>query len=73
MLAGELYFANDPHLIAKRDKALALCKKFNDAPDGSGDADILKELLGGAGKEVFIMKPFRCDYVSCGSESGLVC
>jgi maltose O-acetyltransferase len=48
MLAGELYRASDPQLVAERARALRLVTRFNavagDDPDAG--AAVLRELLG---------------------------
>lgn len=64
MLAGELYNASDPTLVAERLRARALCQKFNLLP---ADAlaqkrmDLLQELFG-TFTDVQITAPFYCDY-----------
>ena len=66
MLAGELYNANDPALVAGRDRAAALCRRLNQL-DGAAEADehhtLLAELFG-APTDVFVTAPFFCDYGS---------
>ncbi|KAI8820816.1 sugar acetyltransferase [Fimicolochytrium jonesii] len=64
MLAGDLYLASDPALLAKRNTALRLCKKFNDSDpeDAAGLKAILDQLCGGIGKDVVILPPVRMDY-----------
>lgn len=66
MLAGNLYMANDPLLLAKRAHATKLCTKFNNLdcePDQPEKQQVLEELFGSMGDEVCILSPFRCDYV----------
>lgn len=58
MLAGELYFAGDPELVALRQNAKNLFRKF----ERETDPAILRELLGSCGEEVTIEDGFRCDY-----------
>ena len=66
MLAGELYVASDPKLVAARVRARRLCKQFN----GGNPAypalrrRVLKALLGGLGARSWIEAPFYCDYGS---------
>ena len=58
MLAGELYDARDPELVAARARARELLVRFNAQPDRS----LLEELLGSVGPEAVIEPPFHCDY-----------
>jgi maltose O-acetyltransferase len=64
MLAGELYNASDPELLAERKRARKLIRHLNDS--GPDDIvlreQILHELLGNIGKGVYIEPPFFCDY-----------
>ena len=64
MLAGELYLAHDPELIAERRRAQVLLARFNAAPpeDDAGRAEALTALLGGLGEGAVVNPPFRCDY-----------
>lgn len=59
MLAGELYNANDPELIAERKRAKALCHRYNRA--GEPDRALLGELFGYA-TDAYLEPPFFCDY-----------
>lgn len=63
MLAGELYVASDPDLIARHKRAVELCTKLN---SGTLDEDerktLLKKLLGKTGKNCFVSNGFWCDY-----------
>lgn len=61
MLAGELYLASDPELLAERERAERLIRVYN---GGAGGQAILKELLGGLGRDSVIRAPFYCDYGS---------
>jgi maltose O-acetyltransferase len=58
MLAGELYDAYEPELVAERDRCARLMREYNT----HGDEDVLRELLGAVGKETYIRPPFFCDY-----------
>ena len=64
MLAGELYDASDPELVAARNRARELLRTYN----GSGPdelrlrRDLLSKLLGALGDEAWIEPPFYCDY-----------
>jgi len=64
MLAGEMYDAMDPQLVAERRRARELCKALNDSHDEERELRrrIIHELLGGAGDAVWIEPPFYCDY-----------
>ena len=64
MLAGELYLAHDPELVAARSRAQGLLARFNAAApeDDALRAEVLGALLGGFGEGAVIQPPFRCDY-----------
>lgn len=64
MLAGELYLATDPQLVAERRRARDLLQALNASRDGDTElrASTLRELLGAAGERVWIEPPFFCDY-----------
>lgn len=66
MLAGELYDAADPQLVAERRRARDLLQSFNASRDGQRELrlDAIRRLLGGAGEGVWIEPPFFCDYGS---------
>jgi maltose O-acetyltransferase len=62
MLGGELYDADDPELVADRERARDLTDRYNRmAADDERDA-LLDELLGSRGTACTIEPPFRCDY-----------
>jgi len=61
MLAGELYRADDPELVAERRRCRALLKALSEAA-AEDTADILRELLGHTGAGAEIVPPFACDY-----------
>ncbi|HEX8299253.1 MAG TPA: sugar O-acetyltransferase [Rubricoccaceae bacterium] len=58
MLAGDLYFANDPDLAASRAHARALVRTYNASPD----AATLSSLLGHVGERVEVVPPLQVDY-----------
>jgi maltose O-acetyltransferase len=58
MLAGELYVAGDPELVADRQRCEQLMRRYNT----DGDEAVLRELLASVGKEAYIRPPFFCDY-----------
>ena len=64
MLAGELYDALDPALVAAREHARDLCQALNATREGETDARrvILRELCGRGGDTVWMQPPFFCDY-----------
>lgn len=66
MLAGELYDANDPELVAARLRARTLLGRFEAAAadDEHARSQALRELLGACGARLRIEPPFRCDYGS---------
>lgn len=64
MLAGELYLATDPTLVAERAEARRRLRAFHDAaPDDAAlRRSVLAQLLGAVGPDVWIEPPFFCDY-----------
>ena len=62
MLAGELYVAGDPELVADRARCERLQRAFNSEPDEDARLRVLAELLGGLGRASYIRPPFFCDY-----------
>lgn len=66
MLAGDLYLADDPELVAGLERAQALTHRYNatDPLDREGRHAILRELLGAFGEGSEIRAPFHCDYGS---------
>jgi maltose O-acetyltransferase len=64
MLAGELYSAADPELTAARRRARDLIYAFNHSRESEPDLrqQILRELFGAIGKNLWIEPPFYCDY-----------
>ena len=64
MLSGQLYNADDPELVAEREHARDLTKRYNrtTARDQSERRELLDVLLGSHGEECEIEPPFRCDY-----------
>ncbi|HQX52778.1 MAG TPA: sugar O-acetyltransferase [Planctomycetaceae bacterium] len=66
MLAGELYDALDPELVAARERARDLCHDLNATREREQDIrrGILTELFGSGGDSVWMQPPFYCDYGS---------
>jgi maltose O-acetyltransferase len=62
MVAGELYYAGDPELVADRARCERLLRAFNSQPDEDARLRVLGELLGGIGRSSYIRPPFFCDY-----------
>ena len=61
MLAGELYRAEAPELVADRAAAAAWLKRYNAASADDTEA-ILAEWLSEVGEGAVIRQPFYCDY-----------
>ena len=66
MLAGELYDALDPELVAARERARDLCQELNATREAQADQRrrLLVELFGRGGDTVWMQPPFFCDYGS---------
>ena len=64
MLAGQMYDPMDPDLVAGRHRARLLFQKINliNDDDKKERDELLYELIGEAGKELWIEPPFYCDY-----------
>lgn len=63
MLAGELYRASDPGLVAARIRARRLVARFNASPpDGAERRTLLEELCASVGADAAVEPPFACDY-----------
>ena len=64
MLAGELYDCADPELLTQWHRAKDLVRDYNqtDSADAPRKEEILEELLGGRGKNLWITPPFYVDY-----------
>lgn len=74
MLAGELYAAFDPALLAARARAKRLLHRLNVTEYVLTDAAraILAELLPHAGENLWVEPPFHCDYgtnIYCGDKA----
>ncbi|MBF4550670.1 sugar O-acetyltransferase [Pseudoclavibacter sp. VKM Ac-2888] len=66
MLAGELYHADDPELLAGAERAVRLQAEYNAAfpVDAERASGILAELLGSLGANVTVKAPLYVDYGS---------
>lgn len=64
MLAGELYYANDPELGEERRRAQFLLERFNatGADDPAVRLAVLRQLFGAVGDGADIQPRFACDY-----------
>lgn len=64
MLAGELYSAADPELTAARRRARDLLYTFNHSREAEQELrrQVLRDLFGSAGENLWIEPPFYCDY-----------
>lgn len=66
MLAGELYQAGDPELVAERLQTRKLVKTFNDSDPADAElrVSLIKKIVGKSGKNFWVEPPFYCDYGS---------
>ena len=64
MLAGEMYDACDPALLADLNHVKVLCQQYNNLilTDFAKRNKMLREILGQADEDTFINQPFYCDY-----------
>ncbi|MFD2045447.1 sugar O-acetyltransferase [Ornithinibacillus salinisoli] len=64
MLDGDLYYPADPELIKDREEARRLNRLFNQSLETEEDrrAQLLKDLFGSTGSNLFVEPDFRCDY-----------
>lgn len=64
MLAGQLYDCGDAELLTRWHQAKNLARDYNqtDSADAKEKDRILRELLGGAGENLWITPPFYVDY-----------
>lgn len=64
MLAGELYVAEDPELVADRATAAAWMARYNatTAESASVRHALLAERLAAVGEGAVVRPPFHCDY-----------
>ncbi|MCI9264091.1 MAG: sugar O-acetyltransferase [Oscillospiraceae bacterium] len=64
MLAGKLYRANDPELLAGDRRKWELTRRLDQTTAPEEVRAILRELLGSIGRNFWIQPPFYCDYGS---------
>jgi maltose O-acetyltransferase len=64
MLAGQFYTASDSELVALRQRARKLTRLYNSTTEEeqARRTQVLAELFGAMGEDVFIEPTFRCDY-----------
>ena len=64
MLAGKLYDCGDEELLIQWHSAKDLVRKYNlcDSKDNENKMELLKQLLGGFGINLWITPPFYVDY-----------
>jgi len=64
MVNGELYDPDDPELVAERERARELTRRYNHTAvhDEAERRELLEELVGSLGEECVVEPPFRCDY-----------
>jgi maltose O-acetyltransferase len=64
MLAGELYRANDPDLVAEKLRCAMLVQEYNATPADDDDrrVELLRTLLGAIGRDTVIRPPVYFDY-----------
>jgi len=63
MLAGEPYDPDDPELVADRERARELTRRYNATEPGADERpELLEDLLGSGGADATVEPEFRCDY-----------
>ena len=62
MIAGELYFANDPELVADRMFARSQSQIINQAETAEMRSQLLKETFGRTGKKIYMEPVINFDY-----------
>ncbi|MGN1401359.1 MAG: maltose acetyltransferase domain-containing protein [Bacillus sp. (in: firmicutes)] len=64
MIEGEQYLADDSELVKERKNARRLTRLFNETTedDDVRRKELLNELFGSSGKNLYIEPSFRCDY-----------
>lgn len=62
MIAGQLYFAQDPELVADHKFARTQAKLINEESDNQTREQLIKETFGTTGQHVFIEPTIRFDY-----------
>ncbi|WP_144797142.1 sugar O-acetyltransferase [Halorubrum depositum] len=64
MLSGEAYDSSDPTLVADRERARDLARRYNATSEAERDRRerLLRELFDAVGEGPTVQPPFRCDY-----------
>ena len=62
MVAGEMYVADDPELVADREACERALRAFNAEADEDRREAMMRALLGAFGERSYIRPPFFCDY-----------
>ena len=64
MLAGEVYDACDAELLKDLNAVKVLCQQYNNLlpTDFAARNKMLRQMLGQADEDTFIVQPFYCDY-----------
>ena len=64
MVAGELYLADDPRIVAEQAEAHRLMDAYNSTPtaDGTVRDDLLRRLLGWLGQDAVLRGPLHVDF-----------
>lgn len=62
MIAGELYFANDPELVADRQYARSQSTIINQAETAELRSQLLKETFGKTGEKIYMEPTINFDY-----------
>jgi maltose O-acetyltransferase len=64
MLGGDVYDTRDPELLGLAHRSRALLTRYASTPstDAAARRELLTELLGSIGDDVWIEPPFFCDY-----------
>jgi len=62
MVAGELYNAQEPELLAARERARNLCARITQTTADLPRRELVRQLIGAGGDTAFITPPFFCDY-----------
>ena len=64
MLAGQMYLANDPQLVAERLRARERCQALNALPASASDdaRRAATDAIFGARTNAYVTAPFFCDY-----------
>lgn len=64
MVAGEPYDPTDPDLVADRERARDLTRRYNATSEAERKrrSDLLRELFDAVGEDPVVQPPLRCDY-----------